>query len=234
MFSLSGAKAIRSPSAGASRETPLHAACRGATAGMAATALLSVLSRALPGLNNQPAKQKPKSKPQPPQDPSDRRQVEEWQTRSWSPAAYQERQSSPTQSTLPGITPASALEQPVSPGPEGLAEQFAFKFASGIFDRDISPYVRPAGKAVHLAYGSWWGVLYGLLQASYCRPPLPGGALYGFMVYLVGPAFLVPAMKLLRPPAEEPPLRTAMLIAGHIAYGAALAGVFKRLQRKEQ
>jgi hypothetical protein len=46
------------------------------------------------------------------------------------------------------------------------------------------------------------------------------------VVYGVGPAFLVPAMKLMRPPREEPPARTSKLILGHIVYGAVLAGVF--------
>ena len=48
----------------------------------------------------------------------------------------------------------------------GLAEQFAFKFVAGVFDRDISSALRPAGVVTHLAYGSSWGALYGLLQAT--------------------------------------------------------------------
>ena len=218
----------------------MQVALRGVAAGLAATAVLSVLSRLLPGMSNRPKEAKPGSKPQPPQDPSDRRQVEEWQMRSWSPAAYQpareaaHSQAAVNKDVMPDVSPAAALVQPVSPGPEGLAEHFAFKFASGLFDHDISPYVRPAGLAVHFAYGSAWGLLLGLLQASQRRSPLTFGAFYGFMVYLVGPACLVPAMKLLRPPSEEPPLRTGTLIAGHIAYGVALAETFEVLQRKGQ
>ncbi len=128
-----------------SRETPLEIAFRGVAAGLAATAVLSVLSRLLPGMSNRHTEARPGSKPQPPQDPGDRRQVEEWQMRSWSPAAYQPTQEAAhNKSVMPDVSPAAALVQPVSPGPEGLAEQFAFKTASGLFNHDISSYVRPA------------------------------------------------------------------------------------------
>ncbi len=83
-----------------------------------------------------------------------------------------------------------------------------------------------------MVYGSAWGMLYGLLQASYPRPPAAFGAIYGFMVWLIGPAFLVPAMRLMGRPSEEPVARSAALITGHLAYGVALATAFEALQRK--
>jgi uncharacterized membrane protein YagU involved in acid resistance len=135
--------------------------------------------------------------------------------------------SPPVQPTL-----AKALTLSQSPGPEGLAEQFAFKVASGLFGRDLSSSARLAGQAVHLAYGSAWGTLYGLLQASYRRPPAAFGAMYGFLVWLVGPAFLAPAMRLMGRPEEEPAARSAALIGGHLAYGLALATAFEALQRR--
>ena len=140
--------------------------------------------------------------------------------------------SEPPAAGRPEVTLAGALTQAESPGPEGLAEQFAYKVGAGVFGRDISPQTRPAGRAVHLAYGAWWGMLYGLLQASFRRPPALFGAAYGLAVWLVGPAFLVPAMRLMGRPSEEPPGRTAALVAGHVAYGLALAAVFEALQRK--
>jgi uncharacterized membrane protein YagU involved in acid resistance len=129
-------------------------------------------------------------------------------------------------------TLAQALTLAQSPGPEGLAEQFAFKVAAGIFSQDLGPHVRFAGRAVHLVYGSAWGMLYGLLQASYRRPPAAFGATYGLVVWLVGPAILVPAMRLMGRPLEEPAARSAALIAGHLAYGLALAAAFEALQRQ--
>src|SRR5918994_4286471 len=76
-------------------------------------------------------------------------------------------------------TLARALTLSQSPGPEGLAEQFAFKVASGIFGRDLSSSARLAGRGIPPAYWSPWGLLYGLLQASYPRPPAAFGAIYG-------------------------------------------------------
>jgi uncharacterized membrane protein YagU involved in acid resistance len=130
-------------------------------------------------------------------------------------------------------TLAQALTVSQSPGPEGLAEQFAFKVASGVFGRDLSSSARLAGRVIHVVYGSAWGMLYGLLQASYPRPPGAFGAIYGFLVWLIGPAFLVPAMRLMGRPSEEPVGRTAALITGHLAYGVALATAFEALQRKK-
>jgi xanthosine utilization system XapX-like protein len=140
--------------------------------------------------------------------------------------AHVRRPAEPLEPTL-----ARALTLPQSPGPEGLAEQFAYKVATGVFGRDLSAHLRPAGRAVHLAYGAAWGMLYGLLQASYPRPPVPFGAAYGLVVWLVGPAFLVPAMRLIGRPSEEPVARTAALVAGHVAYGLALAATFEALRR---
>ncbi len=84
--------------------------------------------------------------------------------------------------------------------------------------------------ATHLTYGSLWGTLYGLLQARYRRQPAYFGAAYGLAVWLVGPAVLVPTMKLMRPPWDEPPVRTSMMVAGHIVYGLAVAAAFEVLE----
>ncbi len=132
----------------------------------------------------------------------------------------------------PEPTLAQALTRAQSPGPEGLAEQFAFKVAAGIFGQDIGPQARLAGRTVHLAYGSAWGMLYGLRQATYRRPPAAFGATYGLVVWLVGPAILVPAMRLMGRPVEEPAARSAALIAAHVAYSLAMSAAFESLQRQ--
>jgi hypothetical protein len=217
----------------AQQVTPIRVAAQGAAAGLVAALALSALARALPGVWDERADPRADGKPKPPVDPGDSAAVCEWQERSRSPAAFRpppekqaERRGEP-----PGVTPTGALAQPQGPGPEGLAEQFAFKVASGLMGSDISHSVRQVGMATHLAYGSLWGVLYGMIQAGYRLRPGRFGPLYGMVVYGVGPAFLVPAMKLMRPPREEPPARTAMLIFGHIVYGAVLAAVFSCQER---
>jgi hypothetical protein len=213
------------------RETPLGAAGRGLFAGLAGSLLLSVLGRVLPGMGPKPGGgEQGKVRPS---DPFDREAVRRWQDLARSPAASRGGGGSGGDAGgADGATPAGALTLPQAPGPEGLAEQFAYKIASGVFLRDISGQLRPAGLATHLVYGSLWGALYGLLQASRRGRPLPTGAAYGLFVWLVGPGALVPAMKLLRPPHQEPPLRTATMVAGHAAYGLTLAATFEALERE--
>lgn len=217
------------------KDSPIGALARGATAGLAATLVLSALSRLLPGLWNERGDLGRGEIPRLPADPFDAQQVRQWQAESQSPAAF--HPPPPPAGAQPvglDVTPAGALTQPQGPGPEGLAEQFAFKVASGVFARDISPAIRPIGFATHLTYGSAWGALFGVLQASYRLHPGRIGPLYGMVVYGVGPAFLVPAMKLMRRPQEEPPERTSMLILGHLVYGIALAEVFQNLERRSR
>jgi hypothetical protein len=224
----------------AGQQTPIRVLARGAAAGLAATLVLSALSRLVPGLWNERAApgggEEKDGKPPLPDDPFNPEQVREWQERSQSPAAYQppSEQEGKEQSGPPAAHPAGALTQPQGPGPEGLAEQFSFKLASGVFNRDISTQIRPVGMATHLAYGSAWGVLYGALQASYRLPPGLSGACFGLLVYGVGPAWLVPQMGLMGTPAEEPPERTWMLVAGHVVYGVALAEVYDALARRKE
>ncbi|MFN3647982.1 MAG: hypothetical protein ACK47B_00270 [Armatimonadota bacterium] len=217
--------------------TPVQVMARGAAAGFVATLLLSGLSRVLPGLWNErerPEDDPGSGKPPLPENPHDPGQVREWQERSQSPAAYQSPPGCGGKPAggPPATQPAGALTQPQGPGPEGLAEQFAFKLASGVFNRDISRHVRPLGLATHFAYGSTWGILYGLLQSSYRLHPGVFGGGFGLLVYGVGPALLVPKMGLMGTPTEEPPERTWMLVAGHVIYGLALSEVFDALERR--
>src|SRR5688572_28860068 len=71
-------------------ETPLRAVARGAAAGLAATLVLSALSRLLPGLWNERGDAEKDGKPVLPEDPFNPEQVRDWQERSRSPAAYQD------------------------------------------------------------------------------------------------------------------------------------------------
>jgi hypothetical protein len=235
-------------------ERPMGAAGRGLVAGVAATLLLSALARVLPGMSNQPdgASKGGQGKPPPPANPFDRQQVSQWQRQAQSPAAHQQqKQGGEGQGGGNGgsggsgggggqgggaaqVTPAGALAQAQAPGPEGLAAQFAHKLLSGLFGYDISGYEQLAGEAVHFTYGGSWGVLFGLLQSSYRRPPVRFGALYGLIVWLVGPALLVPAMRLLPPPTKDRPARLATMVGGHLVYGLAVAAAFEALEREAE
>jgi hypothetical protein len=124
------------------------------------------------------------------------------------------------------LTPAGALAQAHGPGPEGAAELFALKVASGLFGRDIARRARPWGKAVHLAYGTLWGALYGILQGPARRRALLSGPAHGAFVWALGPGWLVPSMKLMHPPTQIPRHQALLNILGHLLYGTALAKLF--------
>ena len=203
--------------------------------------VLSLLARVLPGMQIRPEDGAGESagapaRDGPPEDPFDRSAVREWQARRQAPAAFEEQTpasgAGSSQSDARVATPAGALAQPTAPGPEGLAEQFAFKIASGVFGIDLAPQARTAGIGTHLAYGGSWGALYGLVQGTFRLPPAAAGPLFGLLVWLVGPGLLVPAMKLMLPPHREPPMRLAMLVAGHVVYGLCVAGAYELLERE--
>lgn len=207
--------------------TPLKAVGYGAAAGLAGALVLTVLARITPGLK--PESKRQDDRPETfPADSFDEKKVTEWQDRSRSPAAHSPKRSGEQSQAehAAAVTPAGALAEAQGPGPEGLAEHFAVKVGSGLFDRDLSKYSKPAGKAVHFAYGAFWGSVYGILQGDRRRNILLGGAAHGLFVWAFGPGWLVPAMRLMLPPSKAPKRETIPLIAGHIIYGLTVAGLF--------
>jgi uncharacterized membrane protein YagU involved in acid resistance len=176
---------------------------RGLLAGLGASFVLSGLARVLPPMRNQ-----------------------------LNGLVRDDKPGSGSHAMVASATPADALAQPLPPGPEGLAEQFAFKIASGVFGVDLAPHTRAAGIATHLTYGSIWGALYALVQASLNQQPALAGTFYGLAVWLVGPGLLVPAMKLMRPPYKDDPTRTTTFVAGHVVFGVVVAAVYELLERE--
>ena len=119
------------------------------------------------------------------------------------PVLRTQRTPVPTDRSADAFQPtlAQALTVSQSPGPEGLAEQFAFR------SRQVSSGATSAPAPGWRDGSSTWsmgsvGHAYGLLQTSYPRPPGAFGAIYGFLVWLIGPAFLVPAMRLMGRPSR--------------------------------
>jgi hypothetical protein len=130
------------------------------------------------------------------------------------------------------MSPATALVQASGPGPEGPAGLFAAKVASGLFGRDLATRTKQWGKAVHIVYGSVWGLVYGMLQTTRSRRPVVSGISHGLLVWAFGPAILVPAMKLMPAPAKMPRARNALSLAAHAIYGVAVAMLFSRLSHR--
>ena len=131
-----------------------------------------------------------------------------------------------------GVALADGPDMP--PNMNRVTATFVQKIATGVFGTSLNAqeqYV--AGTAWHLAYGGWWGTLYGLLQSSVRVPPLALGPLFGLGVWALGPGWLVPKMKLMLPPQQQQP-RTAVVVAGmHMAYGAVVAFAFRWLRQRD-
>ncbi|HUK33704.1 MAG TPA: DUF6789 family protein [Vicinamibacterales bacterium] len=130
------------------------------------------------------------------------------------------------------MSPATALVQASGPGPEGPAGLFAAKVASGLFGRDLAKRTRPWGRAVHLAYGTFWGLIYGILQTRRARRPVLTGVSHGLFVWAFGPALVVPAMKLMPRPRTAPRMLVTLGVAAHLIYGLTVALVFRLLTRR--
>ena len=133
-----------------------------------------------------------------------------------------------------GISAGAALAEgpDMPPNLNRVTATFVQKLATGVFGTSLSVQEQAvAGTAWHLAYGGWWGTLYGLVQSSVRVPAMALGPLFGLGVWAIGPGWLVPKMKLMLPPQQQQP-RTAVVVAGiHVAYGALVAAAFRRLRR---
>jgi uncharacterized membrane protein YagU involved in acid resistance len=79
-----------------------------------------------------------------------------------------------------------------------------------------------AGPAVHYAYGTLVGGLYGAVAEVW---PLAGagfGAMYGMTLWLLGDEAAVPAFRLGPLPTDIPARKHADYLATHIVYGVTL------------
>jgi hypothetical protein len=130
-------------------------------------------------------------------------------------------------------TPAFDSFDPVEPqqAREMPTETVARRVVEGIAQR--GPLVRKssAGQLVHLAYGSAWGSLYGLVGATLPRVvTLKGGLGFGLAVWLLSDDILLPAFRLGAWPHHYPVKTHLYAIGAHAVYGAAVAVSFAALQ----
>ncbi len=133
-----------------------------------------------------------------------------------------------------GIGAAQALAggRVQAPFLDRSTELFVQKVATGLFGASLSGVTLvAAGAAMHVAYGGFWGAIYGLAQSSLRLPPAPHGLLFGLAVWLVGPVTLVPAMGIMPPPRVQGARRTILVAGFHVAYGLALGLAFDAFTR---
>jgi uncharacterized membrane protein YagU involved in acid resistance len=74
----------------------------------------------------------------------------------------------------------------------------------------------------HFAYGASVGALYAPLKEKIPLSPVAAGACYGLAVWAGSYLGLLPALGVLSPATKHPVRRTALMIAAHLIWGAAL------------
>jgi uncharacterized membrane protein YagU involved in acid resistance len=89
-----------------------------------------------------------------------------------------------------------------------------------------------AAQVVHLAFGSGWGGLYGIVAGTLPRlASSSGGLAFGMVVWLVSDDILLPAFRLSAWPHHYPVKTHLYAIAAHAIYGLAVAATFEALER---
>lgn len=122
---------------------------------------------------------------------------------------------------------AHSVEQTDDP-----TERLVEKVAAGVFETELSPDARQTlGLGIHWGYGTFWGVAYGLIQASLKLPSWLHGTLLGLAIWVIGPMGLVPAMKLSARRAGRPASARVLSIFLHLLYGWSAAVAFRVLSR---
>jgi hypothetical protein len=105
------------------------------------------------------------------------------------------------------------------------------KIIEGVFNRKVSPQrIGILTNAMHWAYGTSWGALYGLTQGSDPGPALRRGLLFGTGVWTMSYLILVP-MGLYQPPWMYGPKQLALDVSYHLVYGAGVGGGYAALDR---
>ena len=104
---------------------------------------------------------------------------------------------------------------------ENATVKTAQKLSRKLFEHELTqPEKRVAGPAVHYAYGSMMGALYGGLSELLPVTSAGLGLPFGFALWLLGDEIAVPALGLGKHPTEYAPEVHADALAAHFMYGA--------------
>jgi hypothetical protein len=114
-------------------------------------------------------------------------------------------------------------EEPRDPWAEAPVPALVAKRVSeGVFHTEVpAERIGLLTNAMHWAYGTSWGAVYGLLHARASERPLRSGVAFGLFVWAMSYAQLVP-MGLYEPPWQYSAKELAMDVGYHVAYGSGL------------
>lgn len=116
--------------------------------------------------------------------------------------------------------------------PPAAAGVVGKRVLEGVFLRQVPDQQQPAiNQVVHWSYGTAWGGLYGIVQATLRWPPPVHGLMFGSLVGGVGTA-LLPTLQLMPPPWKVPPATLGVNTFHHLVYGVTTAAVFHALHTR--
>jgi putative membrane protein len=104
--------------------------------------------------------------------------------------------------------------------------------SEGVFNHRLQRQEKkPASSAVHYAFGAAVGGLYGAAAEWKPAVAIAAGTPFGAAVWLGAHEIAVPALKLSKPPTQEPLSMHAVEFASHLIYGVT-ADAVRRLVRR--
>jgi uncharacterized membrane protein YagU involved in acid resistance len=108
----------------------------------------------------------------------------------------------------------------------------AKRVSEGVFSRRLTKKQAPvAAAALHWAYGTGLGALYGLVQAKARPHKAVHGVAFGTAVWAWAYVML-PALKIDEPIWRHPPKTLALDLSYHLVYGLSLAGVYEAIAER--
>jgi putative membrane protein len=103
---------------------------------------------------------------------------------------------------------------------EDATVKTAVAIAEGVFHRELpAEKKKAAGSAVHYAFGTLVGGLYGMAAEEWPPVRWGEGTLFGAAIWLASDEIAVPALKLAKPPREYSLKVHAGALVSHLVYG---------------
>ena len=114
---------------------------------------------------------------------------------------------------------------------EDSTEKVARKIAKTAGKDLPEQHRKKAGQAVHYAFGTLMGAIYGVSAELVPEVTTGGGTAYGTLLFLAADEVAVPAFQLSPPPTETAPTDHLQHWAAHVVYGGSLELIRSLMRR---
>jgi hypothetical protein len=119
-----------------------------------------------------------------------------------------------------------------SSGGEDATVKTAEAISERVFHRELTDAEKKwAGPAVHYAFGTLMGAVYGVLAETVPAAGSGHGAAFGTAVWLTVDEIGVPALGLAQPPSQTPASSHIKALASHLVYGVTTDLTIRTIRR---